>query len=274
MNKKKGIYKMKKLIIIIIILFANKNFSQDSLFIYPSAKNIEILVSASVIKNDSNFIYNFEVFSGTNSLQNIFQFFVEVRLGLDSVESPASWRGKISSRWLNILMWSSRDSLYDILPGSSLSGFKYVSGGIPSIKSFYCRGYFEIPSFEEGEAPDASEIESGGILENSVPGYTIGASPLPAPFIPLNFLDTLLNYTQRSFELGWIPNQSTADKYTNYFNTAKTQLQQNNIAGVQNTLQTVLQVVDQDSSGNITSEAYALLRFNTEYLLENLTRLK
>lgn len=36
------------------------------------------------------------------------------------------------------------------------------------------------------------------------------------------------------------------------------------------TLHTVLEECNADSSANITSEAYALLRFNTEYLLEHL----
>ena len=63
---------------------------------------------------------------------------------------------------------------------------------------------------------------------------------------------------------------SPADKYSNHFTTAKTQLQQNNIPAVKNTLNQVLHDVDQDSTANLTSEAYALLRYNTEYLLNNL----
>ncbi len=39
---------------------------------------------------------------------------------------------------------------------------------------------------------------------------------------------------------------------------------------MKNTLNQVLHDVDQDSTANLTSEAYALLRYNTEYLLNNL----
>ena len=47
-------------------------------------------------------------------------------------------------------------------------------------------------------------------------------------------------------------------------------MQQNNIAGARNTLNNVLNNVNLDSSSNLTSEAYALIRYNTEYLLTKL----
>jgi len=258
---------MKNLTLIFIIFIFTESFPQDSLFIYPSGKEIEITVSANVIKSYSGFHYNFLVRNGLNGLQNISDFYVEFSSVIDSISSPESWLGGISEVWPNILMWNSRDSLYDISPGNLLSRFAYLSKGLPSIRSFYGVGVFEIPSFEEGKAPDRSEIVGGGILENSVQGYTIGASLLPNPYIPLAFIDTLLNYSERSFELGWILNQQTVDKYDSLFTSAKTQLQQNNNNAAKATLQIVLQQVDLDSTNNLTSEAYALLRYNTEYLL-------
>ena len=71
-------------------------------------------------------------------------------------------------------------------------------------------------------------------------------------------------------EFSWITNQTTTNKYDSLFNTAKTQLQQNNNNAARTTLQTALQEVRVDSTDNLTSEAYALLKYNTEYLLENL----
>ena len=103
------------------------------------------------------------------------------------------------------------------------------------------------------------------ILFNSRKNYSIGPSAILDTLNVQSFLDSLINYNNQSYELSWITNQTTADKYDSLFRAAKTQLQQNNIAGVQNTLQTVLQDVDQDSSANLTSEAYALLKYNTEY---------
>ena len=108
------------------------------------------------------------------------------------------------------------------------------------------------------------------ILTNSVKGYTIIPREKLGLAHPQYFLDTLQNYTSRSLELGWIKEETAADKYTEYFTSAKTELEQNIISAVHNTLNNVLRDVETDSGSVLTSEAYALLRYNTEYLLEKL----
>jgi hypothetical protein len=107
---------------------------------------------------------------------------------------------------------------------------------------------------------------------NSFRGITICSSVPNDPFIHIEFLDTLTSFVARSRELGWITTQSTSDKYLSYFATAKIGSQQNNIAAVRLALNNVLRDVDIDSSSTLSSEAYALLRFNTEYLLEHLPK--
>ena len=88
--------------------------------------------------------------------------------------------------------------------------------------------------------------------------------------MPQKIIDELLNYNEESLDLNWIKNENTFNKYTNLLNTAKTALEQNQISQARTALQSIIQEVDIDSTSNITSEAYALLRYNTEYLLENL----
>jgi hypothetical protein len=94
--------------------------------------------------------------------------------------------------------------------------------------------------------------------------------PPPDPFDPVGFLDTLVSYTTQSKTLGWIAQQTTAEKYLAYFNSVKASLEDSNFTAARNTLKQVLQNVDVDSTSALTSEAYALLRFNTEYLLSQL----
>jgi hypothetical protein len=149
------------------------------------------------------------------------------------------------------------DYLY---PGEVRSDFRLESATpIIFIGNYYVQG-------KNGDSfPDDQYI-----FENSFNGVTICGTNPPDPFAPSDFLDTLLNFNQRSSEIGWITNQTTTDKYDSLFNITKTQLQQNNNNAARTTLQTVLQEVDIDSTNNLTSEAYALLRYNTEYLLEQI----
>ena len=108
------------------------------------------------------------------------------------------------------------------------------------------------------------------IKSNSFIIKTISPNDLLGPFIPLKFIDTLITYTDSSYALGWITDEQIRDKYDNYFNTAKTYLQQGDSSTARAELQNVLTDCNMDSSTVLTSESYALLYFNTEYLVNKL----
>ena len=247
----------------------------------PSTK-IDPLIKVTVTRNSdsSYFIYQYDIFNGVSSAQRLQDFDLEIFSSITEVVNPDGfWKTSYYS-FVPVFGWYNSKGegglahpLDGVAPDSSETGFSFVSYGLPTITDAYFKGNPTIYLSFPDEPPDEiSELLKPlrKFPNNTVIRETIGPKDPPNPFVMLNFLDTLLNYNQRSFSLGWISNQSTADKYFNYFTIAKTQLQQSNIIGVQNTLQTILQDVDQDSLGNLTSEAYALLRYNTEYLLENL----
>ena len=102
-----------------------------------------------------------------------------------------------------------------------------------------------------------------------VVGKTVGPMLPPGPLDPTAFLDTLLSYTVQSRALGWIAEQTTADKYLGYFNSVKQSLSDSDFTAARNALKLVLHDADVDSTNALTSESYALLRFNTEYLLSH-----
>jgi len=121
-----------------------------------------------------------------------------------------------------------------------------------------------------GDNVITDEMIANDIYNNSFKTVTISINPIPQDLNSVNFVDTIKVYTEKSLQQGWIKTQLTTDKYNGYLTTAKTALQQNNISLARANLQNILHNVDIDSSGAITSEAYALLRYNTEYLLSKL----
>ena len=146
-----------------------------------------------------------------------------------------------------------------ITPGTTDTSLLVVSSGLPSINNCFVRGANKVPM-----TPSTSE----DIMRNStiVPVIAPLARPNPEPYASLSFTDTLLSYTTRSRALGWILDQPTADKYTGLFNRIHADLDQQQKTMALLRVDTVLSQVHQDSAGHLTSEAYALLRFNTEYL--------
>lgn len=160
-----------------------------------------------------------------------------------------------------------------IFPGSYVDGIVINSKGLPGIRSFVAE-----PQDITDLYPSPDQVTNRDSLAQRIDadrdavkyrGFTIGPTAPPASFNSIAFLDTLISYTTQSRSLSWISSQSTADKYTSYFNSAKSYLQ-SNIGFVRAVLQKVLSDVNIDSSSTMSSEAYALLRFNTEYLLSQL----
>jgi len=234
------------------------------------------LLSASVVCSvflgeDGTFDYRYTWTNDALSKQKIHEIWFE-GLNRDGLSyAPPHW-DHVKVRPISGIYWH-LDDLYRlemIKPGQLRGGFGLVKDRLPGIIRFHVQG--DAPGLRSDPSePNLSLQEmSQDIYQNSFHGRTIGPVDLPDPFVPLTFLDTLSSYTTQSRILGWITTQATADKYLGYFASAKTALQANNINAVQSTLNQVLTDVNIDSSSTLSSEAYALLRFNTEYLLAHL----
>jgi len=239
---------------------------------YLPTDGVVVEVSSKLSITGEEFVYNYTLSNDYQSKQRINAIYLKDALNVSNYKVPQNWKAQVSGSTHGISWYvfdNNKPSM--IYPGNNLSGFGYDAGGLPSINHYYIQGYQPGPYLHGDYAPPFSIEEfRNNKLNNSVSGMTIIPKDPPDPFIPLNFLDTLINYNQHSFQLDWIANQATADKYDSLLNTAKTLLEGNHIPWVDSTLHTVLEQVDEDSTSNLTSEAYALLRYNTEYLLDNL----
>lgn len=265
---------MKKLYVILAMIF---------LVLYPlraqdfeAGNKIIVQVKPVVLDKGAGVLrYQYVISSSSESKQNVWNFMIIFGFSRDSIlrvfsvpnwlepgiplDGPPYW-----------VSWSAPDG-YDVLPGRSQSGFTFETRFLPGITDYYAEGYHELPNFPEGMAPDSipgyTDLTPYG---PGIVGRTVGPVMAPDPFDPIGFLDMLLSYTAQSDTLGWIADQTTTDKYTGYLSSAKTSLQNNNVSAARTTLRQVLQDVNVDSSSTLTSEAYALLRYNTEYLLSKL----
>ena len=242
----------------------------DSINMFFPRNNFNAIVKMKVFyKNDDTLFFNYQIYNEASSGQFINTF--DVYSGLDSVTgvtAPNGWIG--DSRHKGIAWWDSTNyccftTKYKIKPGNTLSGFSYQTNGLPIIVDAYLRGY----NYQwQGDYINNTRVND--YLNNSVIIKTIAAKLPPSPFVPFDFLDTLGSYNNQSYDLGWIQTQETRDKYNNHFNNAKNYLQQNNNSAAQSELQLVLNECNADSSTVLSSEAYALLYFNTEYLIEQI----
>ena len=233
---------------------------------------IKPAIKCKVVSEDSTLKFQYTIANGKSSLQSI-ETINFLNVPTAKIDITSKYQNITISSFPGILpgVWyfepnGLRNYAGLIEPGEIKSGYWYKGIGLPAIVYAYLRGL--IPLELTREISDEAKLDE--IQNNSVKKKTLGLKSVTQQLDTIGFLDTLKIYVDTSSSLGWIKNQPTADKYSNYFTTAKAQLQQNDISAVKNSLIQVLHDVDIDSAANLTSEAYALLRYNTEYLLNNL----
>jgi len=150
-----------------------------------------------------------------------------------------------------------------------------MSRGIPSIRMFRVLPFFNVdeiyPSeFDVNDADSLFRRISEDRKNIAFSDYTIGPKTPPDPFIPLDFIEMLIDYKIQSCDLGWIENQGVCRSLRATLDNVQRQLEQGRIQSAANNLQAFLNEVEALKDVQLSSEAYALLRFNGEYLLRKL----
>jgi hypothetical protein len=195
-----------------------------------------------------------------------------VPVGFPSV--PRFWDGLIGSDRTADLLGDGRN---DIEPGHTLNGFTLTSKGIPGIRKFVARPYYD-PNDYYPSVDDVSEEEAQRIVAQvdsdrvriAFSGYTIGPTAPPADFVPAVWLDTLISYKHQAFSFGWITNQGIANSLDQKLDNARKQLERGNNRAAKNILEAFINEVEAQKEKHLSSEAHALLKFNAEYLISKL----
>lgn len=297
----------RSLLCLIVTLINNSN-AQDSLSIdYPFLKKVYIEVNVSYSIPETMLYYLYKLNNDTSSVGSILAFeldisrppssanldttglhfkgtFMEghfrrryvglsntiVPVGLPSL--PRFWLGGFTN---NLTLSISNDTIF-VGPGQSVDSLLLMSRGLPGIRKFTARPDFNIfeffPSYDDTTSTMTQTQMDSILYAVNFYGVTIGPTAPPANFIPLAFLDTLISYKHQAFTLGWIKNQGIVTSLDAKLDNTKAQLQRNNITSARNILQSFLNEVEalNKKGDQITSEAYALLKFNAEYLLSKL----
>ncbi len=292
--------------LVLSVLLPKLTFAQD----YPMLRDVQIHCAVDHHQGDSLYYYAFGLTNGITSEGKINELGIDISRDPRSLDSDTSGlrfendgfieasfrrhfpflKGKIvqvgllaspgtslgftwTGGFSNALTAGWTADFATIEPGQSVGGFVMVSKGLPGIRRCIVSPFFNFDRlFSRDRFPTDEDLPNTDSIQNAVKfyGWTVGPFALPMTFDNAVWIDTLTSEAAQSRSLGWITNQATADKYATYFALTKSQLQANNTASARTTLQAVLQDANVDSTSNLTSEAYALIRYNTEYLLAQL----
>lgn len=182
-------------------------------------------------------------------------------LGFDAQTPPrglAAWGGSEAIR---------------ILPGQTLEGFQLASYGLPGIRQIQAEPDVEPPQ-DLGEWAQLNAFYE----QFTFRAETVGPKAPPQTFVPLDFLNYLITLLHDSRRLGWIKVDGVHQSLLGKLITAKRKLEAGDTPVAKDNLNAFLNEIRAVSClefscpGNKpeTSEAYALLYFNCQYLLERL----
>jgi len=239
----------------------------DTLPEFPSSKEIEPTVATSLEESNGLLRFSYSVRNGQNAAQDIWIFLVEINVGEFVNLGPVEWRSSnIRRDTIRAASWGALDTTVMIPPGGILHGFAISANSIPAITNYYAVGYSEPPEGEFDYRPGSNDV-----FYNSVKGKTIGPASFPVTFDPIVFVDTLVSYKHQAFALGWIKEEGIVTSLDAKLEAARARIIADR-PSAKNVLQSFINELEAlNTRGNkITSEAYALLKFNAQYLISKL----
>ena len=186
-------------------------------------------------------------------------------LGFDDRTPPRAFAG-----------WGGMNEASYVVPGHSLAGFQLTSPGLPGIRSTEIEpgiDYDNLPS-EYADVAKARQLRDSLIFAT----VSVGPKAPPKDFIPLEFLNYLITLLHQSRTNGWITRDGAQQSLLAKLIDAKRKLEEGDRAVAKNALNAFLNDVRAGSCQQLscpgdkplTSEAYALLFFNGQYLVKQL----
>ena len=244
----------------------NEVVEGDTLLIFtqPMRDRFTEKVTARVSKTDSIFKYEFEIGNEPESRQSIWLWLFISEASFFDPLVPNGWR-LINRGNPTRINWGAQSEEAQIGPSEVLKSFGFHTSSLPTIKNYYMEGWAQFILEEE---PDS--VENSSFFDVVKKGTTIFPRVIPIQS-QTEQIYTLKTYLKRSCEeLGWITNKGTCNSLEVKLRNVHKHLENEKPKQAANVLGAFLNEVEAQKDKALTSEAYALLFFNGEYLLKKL----
>lgn len=166
-------------------------------------------------------------------------------------------------------------------------GFMMLSHGLPSIRIFKSSPWIDVdtlyPSIDTLSTQEELDALGKRIKDDeylaAFKGKTLGPTAPPANFVALDFVNYIIDLKHQASALGWITNPGVQDSLDVKLDQVKNKLQAGDTKTAANVLNAFLNEVDAQGCSkydgcpagkHLLPEAWALLKFNGQYLLGKL----
>ena len=192
-----------------------------------------------------------------------------------ALDGPPGWLETVSVS--GTASWIARSDGTSIIAGASANAYNITSPGLPGIRQLTAAADYDVDTLPVAPPKDPSDLsrynsDFGAILSNfKFIQLTVGPTAPPADFRSLEFLQTIQSYKEQALRLGWIDNLGIANSLDSKIIAARQAVQAGDNGAARNILNALLNEIEAQSGKHLTSEAVALLKFNTLFLIGKLT---
>ncbi len=232
-------------------------------------------IGVQVTRLEARFVYHYTVGNGPGAKQDLMSFDLGIRSPLDSAVIPMHWFDT-RYEYEPFLQFGHDFQCDDVAIGRSVE-FTIISKDMPGVILSRFRGRTDSLNLAfEGEPSAQVQFLIDSLMSLAANRYvgqsTVGPVPTPLDIIPIAFLDTLIAHKHRALALAWITNEGVANSLDQKLNNARQQLERGNNKSAMNILEAFVNEVEalNKQGKQITSEAFALLKYNAEYLISQL----
>lgn len=273
-DERRGVY---------LFSWTNREGKRKVLVHDPPTK-VDVIIESQTQKSGDGkaFLYSYTLRNLVTSQQKLQSFNLEIRAPISHVQRPdPGWYSTPFTDYLKTVLkagdgWHWADTKFrraGIPPGHTQRGYSFDSRGLPSVVTCYVNGYWKPLTFVKGESEDPPM----GLLDALNPitwkhphGMTVGPADPPDPFVPASFTEKILEYVSISIKQGWIESAQIDRHLVSGISEVQGAIEKGDKPRAAKTLDDLLSTVEREKEKSLLSEAYALLKFNLEYLRDNL----
>lgn len=278
-----------KLITILALLFVFVAQKVNGQITYPDGAKSDIHSTVSFI--DDSLQYTYTILNRESSTQVLSTFIINVddstlsnppfytadfylvtpapnKFYIDGIVVSNAISGTAASRFLELPPENG------LAPGESLI-FSVSTLGLPSIQLFYSEGF--VPPYNESLVDSLLKLGYTldeifyDINDKSYSTHTVASKIWPDSTSLSTFIDTMEVYRHRSCtELGWANDTKVCEELENDLSEVKTALEMEDSLSATNALAEFIALVETEKDASLTSEGYALMYFNAQYLADRL----
>ncbi|GEM_PF-6484933 len=249
--------------------------------VYHPANRLHAVVTARVERDPTgnNFRYTYAVRNLPNSQRELQVLYIAIGADVSKAESPdATWGPSVAftdylkkaletpSGW----RWSqTRGGRAGLRPGESAYGFAFHSPGLPTPM----RCFADIQKGMKGvgeEVPEELMAALDPVTWLIPKGVTIGPVTPPEKLEPAKFLMEIEGMIEVATQQGWILSPPIAKEFRDSLAASATLMGRTDSRAKRAALEAILKRVEEEKDKALLSEAYAILRYNLEFLLSRI----